>query len=94
MIRRFLSYYKPHIGIFILDMTAAIVIAACNLFYPTVAKNIINDYVFRDTPTMLIIFSAILLGIYVITNVMQGSSTTYERVLSVSLLAVLKQLFV
>lgn len=66
MIKRFLSYYKPHIAIFILDMVAAIVIAACNLFYPTVAKNIINDYVFRDTPNMLILFSAILLGIYLI----------------------------
>ncbi|MBQ8380335.1 MAG: ABC transporter ATP-binding protein [Clostridia bacterium] len=66
MVKRFLSYYKPYVGLFILDMIAAVVIAACNLVYPTVVKEIINKYVFEDTPTMLIISSAILLVIYLI----------------------------
>lgn len=66
MIKKFLSYFKPHIGMLLLDMLAAVMIAACNLFYPVIAKNIINDYVFDETPRMLIIFSLVLLGIYVI----------------------------
>jgi ATP-binding cassette subfamily B protein len=66
MIKKFLSYFKPHIGMLILDLLAAILIAVCNLFYPVIAKNIINDYVFDETPKMLIIFSIALLGIYIV----------------------------
>ncbi len=66
MIKRFLSYYKPYIILFTIDMTAAVIIAACNLIYPSVVKDIINKYVFEETPKMLLIFSAILLGIYLI----------------------------
>lgn len=66
MIKRFLSYYKPYMLLFIIDMTAAVIIAACNLIYPSVVKDIINKYVFEETPKMLLIFSAILLGIYLL----------------------------
>ncbi len=66
MIKRFISYYKPYIGLFLLDMLAAVIISVCNLFYPSVVKAIINDYVYLDTPRMLIIASAVLLGVYVI----------------------------
>ena len=68
MIKKFLSYYKPHIGIFVLDMLAAVTIAVANLFYPSIVKNIMNEYIYLDTPRMLIIFSAVLLLIYVIKS--------------------------
>ena len=66
MIKRFLSYYKPYKLLFAFDMAAAIIIAACNLIYPSVVKDIINKYVFEETPKMLLIFSAVLLGIYLL----------------------------
>lgn len=66
MVKNFLSYYKPHIGIFVIDMLAAVIIAACNLFYPSLVKDIMNKYVYMDTPRMLIIFSVLLLLIYLI----------------------------
>ena len=69
MLKKFISYYKPHLGIFIFDMCAAVIIAVCNLFYPSIAKNIINDYVYESTPRLLFIFSAVLLGIYVIKGI-------------------------
>lgn len=69
MIRRFIRYYKPHIGLFILDMTAAVIIAVCNLFYPTVVKDIMNRYVYLDTPRLLIFWSCILLGVYLLKAV-------------------------
>ena len=66
MVKKFLSYYKPHIGVFTLDMIAAVIIAATNLFYPTVVKEIMNEYIYLDTPKMLLLSSAFLLLIYVI----------------------------
>ena len=69
MVKRFISYYKPYRALFLFDMAAAVIIAACNLVYPSVVKNIINEYVFDETPKMMLIFAAVLFGIYVIKAV-------------------------
>ncbi len=69
MLKRFISYYRPHIGLFVLDMIAALTVAMLNLVYPTVAKNMINEYVHADTLRPLIIASLILLGVYIIKSV-------------------------
>lgn len=66
MLRKFISYYKPHLPLFTLDMLAALIVSLCNLVYPTIAKNIINDYSQRDTANALIIGALVLLGVYVI----------------------------
>lgn len=66
MLKRFIKYYKPYLPLFILDMAAAIVVAACNMYYPTVAKEIINTYIHLDTPNMLLIASGILLLVYLL----------------------------
>ena len=64
MLKRFVKYYKPHIGLFTLDMISAIIVAAAGLFYPTIVKNIINVYVYDSTPRRMILWSLILLLIY------------------------------
>lgn len=66
MIKRFISYYKPYKWLFAADMTACILIACCDLFYPMITKNIINDYVPNSNLRLLLIWSFILLGIYIV----------------------------
>ncbi len=66
MIKRFVSYYKPHLGLFTVDMIAAVIVAACNLVYPSLARMIINDFSGGESPSPIIIASAILLGVYVL----------------------------
>lgn len=66
MIKRFVSYYKPHMKLFILDMIAALIVACCDLFYPRIAQNIINDYVPNKNLQMLLIWSGGLLLIYIV----------------------------
>ena len=66
MIKKFVSYYKPHITLFILDMLAAVVIACCNLFYPSITKEIINNYVPNKLLSSLLIAAGVLLVIYLI----------------------------
>ena len=34
MLKRFIKYYKPHKGLLTLDLICAVLVAACNLFYP------------------------------------------------------------
>ena len=45
LIKKFISYYKPHKKLFAVDMICSFLVAVCDLFYPTIAKNIINAYV-------------------------------------------------
>ena len=66
MIKRFAAYYKPHKKLFFLDMLCALAVAVCDLFYPLIAKDIINIYVPDHNMRMLLIWAAALLGIYVL----------------------------
>ncbi len=69
MFKRFVKYYKPHIPLFAFDMLAAVLVSACNLFYPTIAKNIINEYIYDSTVNRIVLWSVILLEIYLIKAV-------------------------
>ncbi len=66
MLKRFISYYKPHRVMFTIDMIAAVIIALCNLVYPKLAQNIINDYVKHDEFYPIIVAALALLGVYLL----------------------------
>lgn len=66
MIKKFISYYKPHIGLFILDMFCAVAVALCNLYYPTLARKIINEYSLEENYAPIVIGAVLLLAVYVI----------------------------
>ena len=66
MLKKFISYYKPHLGLFTLDMFCAVAVALCNLYYPTLARKIINEYSVGESYTPIIIGALMLLGVYVI----------------------------
>jgi len=83
MIKRFISYYKPHIPLFIIDMIAAIIVAVAGLFYPSIVKNIMNEYIYDDTARRLIIWSAVLLGVYVLKAVCNYVIGYYGHVVGV-----------
>ena len=67
MIKRFVSYYKAHIPLFILDMVCALVVALCNLVYPKIASSIVGGFETGNTEIdTLITWSAILAGVYIL----------------------------
>ncbi|MBD5132039.1 MAG: ABC transporter ATP-binding protein [Clostridiales bacterium] len=66
LIKRFVSYYKPHKALFILDMVCALTISLFNLVYPYITKEIINNYVPNRMMTMLLSAAAFLLAFYAI----------------------------
>ena len=66
MIKKFISYYKPHLGLFALDMFCAVMVALCNLYYPTLARKIINDYSLEESYAPIIIGAVLLLLVYVV----------------------------
>ena len=66
MLKRFASYYKPHRRLFYIDMFCALIISACNMFYPIIAKDIINVYVPERDMRRLVLWCCVLLGIYLL----------------------------
>lgn len=66
MIRKFMSYYKPHMKLFLIDMFCALIVSICNLFYPFITKNIINDYVPNKKLQLLLVWAGVLLVIYIV----------------------------
>ncbi len=64
MIRQFIKYYKPHKKLFAFDMFCSFLIALTDLFYPMITKNIINDYVPNRNLRFVLIWSGVILGLY------------------------------
>ncbi len=71
MIRRFISYYKNHLFLFIIDMAAALLIAGLDLLFPAVTEQFIDDYIPNKNLRMMIIVSLVLLLLYIIKILFQ-----------------------
>ena len=63
-LKRFVSYYKPHRKLFLFDLICSFTISACNMFYPMIARNIMNDYVPNENLRLLITWAIVMAGIY------------------------------
>lgn len=66
MLKRFISYYKPYKKLFILDLLAAFLVSACDLFYPMITRNIINDVIPNKQIKLLFVFAVVLTLIFLI----------------------------
>ncbi len=69
-IPRFFGYYKPHKKLFLIDLICSFTISVCNMFYPMIARNIMNDYVPNSNLRLLIVWAIVLACIYALKCVM------------------------
>ena len=65
MLKRFLKYYKPHMKMFILDLCAAFLVSVCDLVYPIITRNMLNNLIPNKELRLLIVSAIVLLFIYV-----------------------------
>lgn len=70
MIKEFIKYYKPHKKLFAIDMFCAFLVSICDLFYPMITRNIINDYVPNQNLRLLVVWSITLIFIYALKLVL------------------------
>ena len=64
MLKRFLSYYKPHKLLFCLDMLASLAVALVGVVYPIVTRSMLNDLIPEKKWVQIILFGLLLLGLY------------------------------
>ena len=66
MIKKFVKYYKPYKLLFSLDLTAASLVAFCDLIYPVITREMMNDYIPKGNVKAVIICGLVLTGVYLI----------------------------
>ncbi len=66
MLKRFLSYYKPHKKLLVLDMLAALLISLTGMVYPIITRTMLNDFIPNKLYNAIIIAGCVVLGLYVL----------------------------
>ncbi|MGL4990624.1 MAG: ABC transporter ATP-binding protein [Sarcina sp.] len=66
MLKTFIQYYKPYKKLFFLDILAAFFVAMCDLVYPMLTKEIMDDVIPNKNSRILFIFAITLLCIFIV----------------------------
>ncbi|RLL42816.1 ABC transporter ATP-binding protein [Oceanobacillus piezotolerans] len=85
MIRRFFSYYKPHKRLFIVDFTAAIIVAILELAFPLAVQWFIDDLLRGDDWNIIVTVGVLLLLVYILSTFLQYVVTYLGHKLGVNI---------
>ena len=85
MFKRFISYYKPHKKLLILDMLAALCIAVIGMVYPVVTRAMLEDYIPNRMYKTIIIAGLIVLVLYVIRMLLRYFVQYYGHIIGVKM---------
>ena len=66
LLKRFISYYKPHKKLFAMDMTAAFLVSVIGVVYPIITRTMLNTLIPDRNYRMIVIFGLTLLALYFI----------------------------
>lgn len=66
MLKRFISYYKPHKYMFAADMFASLLISLIGMIYPIVTRRMLNDLIPNKNFRGVVLAGLLVLGLYVL----------------------------
>lgn len=66
MIRRFITYYKPHKKLFFIDMFFALMISVADLIFPMFTRNMINNIIPNGRINLLLVWTGIMLVLFLL----------------------------
>ncbi len=87
MLKRFLSYYKPHLRIFIADMLAALLVSLIGILYPIVTREMLNNLIPNRQYRLIVVFGCALLALYFIRMMLNYFIQYYGHVMGVRMQA-------
>lgn len=91
MLKRFCTYYKPHLKIFTADMAAAFLLSVCTMIYPLITRQMLIDFIPNREVKLLVIWAAVLLGIYLVKYFLNYFVTYYGHVMGVDMQATMRR---
>ena len=83
LLRRFLSYYRPHWELFTIDMLCALFIAAADLMFRVISRRILKEAVPGGNLRFVVVFAGVLVVLYLITSVLHYIINYWGHVLGV-----------
>ena len=83
VIRVFLSYFRPHIKLFILDILCAFTIALIDLAYPLISRTAMYDLLPERAYTTFFVVMGIVVLAYVLKSLMQFVITYWGHIFGV-----------
>ncbi len=66
MLKRFLSYYKPHKLLFAMDIGASLIVSTIGIFYPIITRLMLNEFIPERKYGMIVAAGCTLLAIYIV----------------------------
>lgn len=87
MLKKFISYYKPHKVMFTFDMLASFLISAIGMLYPILTRKVFNDFVPDSNIKYIIIFGLVLFGLYFLRMLLKHFVQYYGHVIGVKMQA-------
>ena len=78
MLKKFLSYYKPHRVIFALDMAASFTVSMVGIFYPIVTRSMVNEFTGGGRNTKIIVGGAVLLLLLYVVRLLLNYFIQYQ----------------
>ena len=91
MLKRFISYYKPHKVMFAFDMLASLFMSIIALCYPIITRMIYKEYVADENIKMVIILGVVLLVLYLIRMLLKFFVQYYGHVIGVKMQAQMRR---
>ena len=91
MLKRFISYYKPHKKMLTLDMIAALLISVIGMVYPIVTRNMLNNYIPNKMYKAIVIAGIIVLALYIVRMLMRYFVQYYGHLIGVRMQSQMRQ---
>ena len=64
LLKRFAAYYRPHVGLFALDMLASVAISVIGMVYPVMTNRMLHDFIPNRAYRSIIIAGLAVLALY------------------------------
>ena len=87
MLKRFISYYRPHKLIFTLDMLASLLVALVGIVYPIITREMLNELIPNKQYRMIVFAGIGLLILYIIRMLLNFFIQYYGHVMGVRMQA-------
>ncbi len=90
-LKKFASYYKPYIKMFLLDMLAALLISVIGMTYPIVTNRMLNEYIPNKMYSTIVTAGIVVLVLYVIRMLLRYFVQYYGHMIGVGMQAQMRR---
>ena len=91
MLKRFLTYYKPHTKMLLLDMTAALLISLFGMIYPIVTRRMLNEFIPGRMYKAIVISGIVVLVLYILRMLLRYFVQYYGHIIGVKMQSQMRQ---